>query len=123
MKAGFRIVLSEEERATLEHWVRGRVTEVRLVQRARIVLEAAQGRTNRAIAEKVGLGRRAVGRWRLRRPISLSGIYQLTDQRSKGDWGCCTERKDEGGNGRWVWMAMRGNELTVIAGMAALLTL
>ncbi len=66
MKAGFRIVLSEEERATLEHWVRGRVTEVRLVQRARIVLEAAQGRTNRAIAETVGLGRRAVGRWRLR---------------------------------------------------------
>ncbi len=66
MKAGFRIVLTEAERATLETWARGRVTEARLVQRARIVLGAAQGRTNRAIAETVGLGPRAVGRWRLR---------------------------------------------------------
>ncbi len=60
------IVLTEKEQATLERWMRGRVTEARLVQRARIVLEAAQGRTNKAIAETVGLGRRAVGRWRRR---------------------------------------------------------
>lgn len=66
MKAASRIILTEKEQATLERWVRGRVTEARLVQRARIVLEAAQGRTNKAIAETVGLGPRAVGRWRRR---------------------------------------------------------
>ena len=66
MRAAVRIVLTEQEQATLEHRVRGRVTEARLVQRARIVLEAAQGRTDKAIAEMVGLGRRAVGRWRRR---------------------------------------------------------
>ena len=66
MRAAVRIVLTEQEQATLERWVRGRVTEARLVQRARIVLEAAQGRTDKAIAEMVELGRRAVGRWRRR---------------------------------------------------------
>lgn len=66
MKAALNIVLTEKEQATLQRWARGRVTEARLVQRARIVLEAAQGRTNKAIAETVGLGPRAVGRWRRR---------------------------------------------------------
>ena len=66
MRAAPSIVLTEMEQATLERWVGGRVTEARLVQRARIVLEAAQGHTNNAIAETVGLGRRAVGRWRWR---------------------------------------------------------
>lgn len=66
MRAAPSIVLTEIEQATLERWAGGRVTEARLVQRARIVLEAAQGRTNKAIAETAGLGRRAVGRWRQR---------------------------------------------------------
>ncbi len=66
MRAAPSIVLTESEQATLERWAGGRVTEARLVQRARIVLEAAQGRTNKAIGELVGLGRRAVGRWRQR---------------------------------------------------------
>ena len=66
MKAAASIVLTEAEQATLEAWARGRVTEARLVQRARIVLEAAQGRTNKAIADTVGLGAHTVGRWRHR---------------------------------------------------------
>ena len=66
MKAASSIVLTEKEQATLERWVHGRVTPVRLVQRARIVLAAAQGRSNRAIAKTVGLGPHAVGRWRRR---------------------------------------------------------
>ncbi len=66
MRAAPSIVLTEHEQATLARWAAGRVTEARLVQRARIVLEAAQGRTNKDIAETVGLGRRAVGRWRQR---------------------------------------------------------
>ena len=66
MKAAPSIVLTETEQATLERWARGRVTEARLVQRSRIVLEAAQGRTNKAIADTVGLSAHTVGRWRLR---------------------------------------------------------
>ena len=44
------IELTEEERATLERWVRGTSTEQRFVQRARIVLEAAAGSTTKAVA-------------------------------------------------------------------------
>lgn len=66
MKAALRVVLTEEEQARLEGWVRGRVTEARLVQRARIVLEAAQGGTSKAIAETMGLNPHIVGRWRRR---------------------------------------------------------
>ena len=66
MKAALRVVLTEEEQAKLEGWVRGRVTEARLVQRARIVLEAAQGGTSKAIAETMGLNPHIVGRWRRR---------------------------------------------------------
>jgi len=66
MSAAPNVVLTETEQATLERWAGGRVTEARLVQRARIVLEASQGRTNIAIAETMRLGRRAVGRWRRR---------------------------------------------------------
>ncbi len=66
MRAASNIVLTNTEQATLERWVRGRVTEARLVQRARIVLEAARGCTNKAIAESLGIGSHTVGRWRRR---------------------------------------------------------
>jgi transposase len=46
--------------------VRSKLTSVRLSQRARIVLLAAQGLQNKDIAEQLGLGRVQVSRWRER---------------------------------------------------------
>ncbi len=66
MKAAPSIILTEAERTTLERWVRGRVTPSRLMQRAQIVLQAAEGRTNKSIAESLGIGAHTVGRWRRR---------------------------------------------------------
>jgi transposase len=66
MRIAQKIELSESEAKTLESWSRGRRTPVRLMKRAKIVLMAAEGRENKAIAELLGMGRRHVGRWRQR---------------------------------------------------------
>src|SRR5918996_6503754 len=60
------IVVSAEERVTLEGWVRSGTTEQRLVERSRIVLLAADGWASRAIAREVGCARGVVSRWRMR---------------------------------------------------------
>jgi transposase len=60
------IVVSAEERITLEGWVRSGTTEQRLVERSRIVLLAADGWASRAIAREVGCARGVVSRWRMR---------------------------------------------------------
>jgi len=60
------VTLSPEERKTLETWAASRTEPYRKVQRARVVLLAAEGRTNSAIAKEVGLARRMVIQWRER---------------------------------------------------------
>lgn len=75
MRVAVSIELSAEEQATLEKWARSRTSEVRRAQRAKVILLAAQGLENMEIAEKVGLGRVAVGRWRDRfSELRLAGI-------------------------------------------------
>jgi len=66
MREAVTIVLIDEERVTLSKWARGRSTPARLVQRARIVLGAAEGRENQEIAAELGCTRRTVGTWRNR---------------------------------------------------------
>ncbi|HSI47072.1 MAG TPA: helix-turn-helix domain-containing protein [Ideonella sp.] len=54
---------------------RSKLTSVRLAQRARIVLLAAQGLRNKDIAEQLGIGRVQVARWRERYlELGLEGI-------------------------------------------------
>jgi transposase len=66
VKVAVSIVLSAEEREELEKLARGRKIAVRVVERARIVLLAAEGKQNREIAEISGATRRTVGVWRRR---------------------------------------------------------
>lgn len=75
MRVAPEIVLTDEERAELTRLVRSKLTSVRLAQRARIVLLAAQAMQNKDIAEQVGVGRVQVSRWRERYAQSrLAGI-------------------------------------------------
>lgn len=75
MRVAPEIVLTDEERAELTRLVRSKLTSVRLVQRARIVLLAAESLQNKDIAEQVGVGRVQVSRWRERYAQSrLAGI-------------------------------------------------
>ena len=60
------IVLTDEQKAELTRLSRSGRTSVRLAQRARIVLLAAQGLQNKDIAEQLGIGRVQVARWRER---------------------------------------------------------
>lgn len=66
MRVAPAITLTEEERAVLVKWARGRSAEARRVERAKIVLAAADGAENRAIAAELGCTRRTVGTWRRR---------------------------------------------------------
>ena len=64
MRIAPQIDLSEEEHETLMKWSRGRSTASRVVQRAKIVLLAAEGQENKDIAKVLGVTERTVGRWR-----------------------------------------------------------
>jgi transposase len=60
------VVLTEEQKSLLERLSRSGKSSVRLAQRTRIVLLAAQGFQNKDIAGQVGIGRMPVARWRAR---------------------------------------------------------
>jgi transposase len=60
------VVLTDEDESELAKLARSKGTSVRLAQRARIVLLAAQGLQNKDIAEQLGIGRVQVARWRER---------------------------------------------------------
>lgn len=64
MKRATPIVLTDEQREELERLSRGRRVTVRLVQRASIVLLAAQGLENKQIGQRLGITRQTAGRWR-----------------------------------------------------------
>ena len=60
------IVLSEDERETLQRWARRHSSSQALALRCRIVLGVAEGGTNREVAEQLGVNRVTVGKWRQR---------------------------------------------------------
>ena len=60
------LVLSEDERRTLENWAKRRKTAQGLALRARIVLACADGGPNIAVAARLGVSRPTVTKWRAR---------------------------------------------------------
>ncbi len=66
MRIAPAIVVSEEDRRTLQRWSRGRSTAARLVLRAKIVLLAAAGKLNKDIATELKTGMKTVCQWRSR---------------------------------------------------------
>jgi putative transposase len=68
--------LSDGEHRELESFASSRSLPHGLVVRARVVLLAAEGQTNRAIAATVGLSKQSVGKWRRRfLEYRLPGLY------------------------------------------------
>jgi Homeodomain-like domain len=61
-----RIVIGAGDRRELERLVRSRTAQRRAVERARIVLAAAEGRSAARIAGEVGCSERTVWKWRCR---------------------------------------------------------
>jgi transposase len=74
--------LRRDDRDILESWTRSGTIEARLAQRARIMLMAAEGASNREIADIVGLHYNQVGLWRKR--YSEAGLAGLADVERPG---------------------------------------
>ena len=66
MRVAPAIHLSPEARAELQSLVRRRTTSVRVVERCRIVLLAADGLQDKQIAERLSVAPRMASRWRSR---------------------------------------------------------
>jgi transposase len=58
--------MTAEEKAALERWSRRPKSAQALALRSRIVLECAQGESNTAVAQKLGITKQTVGKWRSR---------------------------------------------------------
>lgn len=80
--AGRRVEIADEDRAELERIVRAPSSEVRIVERARIVLAAGEGLTGEQIAERVGCSLPTVVKWRGR--YARDGIEGLRDAPRSG---------------------------------------
>ncbi len=78
MRRAIEIELTAEERSTLVKWSRGKRTQARVVERAKIVLAAADGKQNKQIAKELGVSQPTVGKWRNRFAAQrLAGIEKV----------------------------------------------
>jgi transposase len=75
MRVAPKIMLAIEEEKTLARLSRSNTASVRLARRAQIVLLAAAGLDNKAIAAELSVGRVQVGRWRER--YAESGLASI----------------------------------------------
>jgi transposase len=66
MRVAPKIELAAEEKSTLSEWANGRKTQVRIAERARILLMASEGKQDLAIAATLGITPKKVARWRKR---------------------------------------------------------
>jgi transposase len=60
------LILTDDERETLERWARRPLSPQSLALRSRIVLACAKGPTNREVARRLGVAEATVGKWRSR---------------------------------------------------------
>lgn len=60
------LILSSQERETLEGWARRPTSAQALALRARVILACAAGKTNTQVSAEVRLSKPAVGKWRSR---------------------------------------------------------
>lgn len=82
MRVAAKITVTDEQRATLQRWARGRSTPVRLMQRAQMILMASDGKQNKEIAETLGVQPSTVGRWRQR--FAESGLAGIEKDAPRG---------------------------------------
>lgn len=82
MAKATEIHLTEEEQSALKSWINKGTTEQRMVERARIVLEAATGKTTKEVAQILQTRSATVSKWRLR--FSRDRLVGLQDAPRSG---------------------------------------
>ena len=63
MRIAAKVELSEAQREQLETWAKGRMVPVRLAERAKMILLAAQGKTDKEIGADLAIWRGMVAWW------------------------------------------------------------
>jgi predicted RNA polymerase sigma factor len=83
--SSIRIVLSAEERHTLEHWQRSTTLAAGLVRRGKIILLLAAGHSHSHVAQAVGVQRTIVRKWGRRFLAQrLDGLADAPGRGAKG---------------------------------------
>ena len=94
MGVAIPVRLTDDERGTFETWVRSATTEQRMVQRARIVLEAAAGKTTKEVAALLQVRPATVSRWRTRfAKHSMAGLADAPRPGKPPEYDETTERR------------------------------
>jgi len=94
MAKACEIDLTDEERVQLESWVRKATAEQRIVQRARIVLESAAGKTSKEIALTLKVRAATVSKWRTRFfRDRLSGLEDAPRPGKRAKYNGATEKR------------------------------
>jgi transposase len=76
------LTLTDDERQTLERWARRAKTSQVLALRCKIILACADGATNKAVAERLGIWPQTVAKWRGR--FVARRLAGLTDEPRPG---------------------------------------
>lgn len=77
MRVAMKVELTETQRGELERRASGRTTSVRVAERSKMILRAADGATDKEIGAELGVLRATVARWRGRYiEDGLAGIEQ-----------------------------------------------
>jgi len=88
------IELSEDDRRTLESWIRSGSTEQRLVLEARIIPAAADGEATMNIASRLGVWPTTVSKWRTRFPsLGMAGLSDCARPGAAERYGEDTEKR------------------------------
>ena len=81
-KLSFSVVLSDEQRAELEHWLRSSTMPAGLVTRARAIVLLADGMALKDVVVRCDLAPRIVRKWARR--FIAEGIAGLQDRPGRG---------------------------------------
>ena len=88
------IELTEQERQTLVQWTSAGTTEHRLVERAQIILLAAEGRSTRDIADQLRTRTARVSKWRTRFATErISGLSDAARSGKPAKYSAATEKR------------------------------
>ncbi len=82
MRVAENVILTASQKATLEKYVKSNTTPVRLHERSRIILMAAEGFNNKYIAEEMAICKNKVGRCRKR--FIEGGIAGISKDKPRG---------------------------------------
>ena len=86
--------LTEDERTTLRDWMRKGKSENRLVERARVILLADEGCTNRQIADQLNTRTARVSKWRQRFAANrLAGLQDAARSGKPAKYDESTEKR------------------------------